>query len=221
MLQDVIAGFVAAPLWAQIAMVFFGFMVAVSLLEPVFRRRKYARRFADIVRVFGREPPPARGFPVKAPISADGRAFELRHDLQYGGKNSSYRGPRGHLLITATRLAGTKWGMHNVDITRMEGMLARLVRSQRLTGDPAFDERFAVMEDGVPVRDGWLDAPTRQEILRAADGALPGVIWIRDSELIFIIQDPWKGIDGPVIRALLQRQAALAAALDRTAALRS
>jgi hypothetical protein len=28
--------------------------------------------------------------------------------------------------------------------------------------------------------------------------------------------DPWTGVDGPVIRALLLRQAALASALERT-----
>ncbi|MBA2355581.1 MAG: hypothetical protein H0V80_13045 [Acidobacteria bacterium] len=114
--------------------------------------------------------------------------------------------------------------MHQVDITKLVGLLARLVsgRRRRLSGDADFDQRCLVIEDGVPVRDGWLDAATRKEIARFVDEApLPGTIWIHDGALVFIMRDPWTGIDGPVVRALLERQGGLASALERTAGVSS
>jgi hypothetical protein len=216
--QDAIAGFQAAPLWAQMAIALFAIMVIVAIVEPPLHRWRYRRRFDEIVRGLGQATPRDGGWPVTSTVSVDGRAFELRYDIRAGGRGSSYRGPRGHLLTTATRLAGTRWPLHQVDISRLEGLLARFVASKRLTGDGAFDERFYVVEDGAPVRKGWLDAARRQAITRFFDETrLRGLIWIRNGELQFIIQPPWKGIDGPAMRALLGRQAVLAAALERTA----
>jgi hypothetical protein len=75
--------------------------------------------------------------------------------------------------------------------------------------------RFIVTEDKTPVRDGWLDGGTRQAIARFFDDVpLPGLLWIRQGELQFIMQNPWKGIDGQGIRGLLERQTVLASALE-------
>ena len=69
----------------------------------------------------------------------------------------------------------------------------------------------------MPVRDGWLDGDTRQAIVRFFDAApLPGLVWIHEGELQFIMQEPWTGLDGQAIRGLLERQAVLASALERT-----
>lgn len=93
-----------------------------------------------------------------------------------------------------------------------------LASGKRPTGDADFDARFLVVEDGLPARDGWLDAATRKAIAQFLDEApLPGVIWIREGELAFTMQTPWTGVNAPAVRALLERQSALASALDRTA----
>jgi len=219
-MQDAIAGFQSAPPWAQVGMVLFAVMAVVMLVGPSVRKRKFRRHFDAIVRGLGQEPPAGSGVPVSCALTVDDRAFQIRYDIRLGGGGSTYRGPRGDLLVTTTPMAGTRWGMHMIDITPLQGVLSRLVRSRRATGDAAFDERFAVVEDGLPVREGWLDAATRQEVARFFDGAPPGLVWIRDGELQFLMQNPWTGLDGPVIRALLQRQAVLASALERTAGAR-
>jgi hypothetical protein len=216
--QDAIAGFQSAPLWAQIAMGFFACTFLVMLVEPWVSHRRYRRQFDDIVRGLGQQPPRGGSWPFTARTTLGERQFEITYDLRRSGRGSSYRGPRGRLLITTTRLANPKWSMHQIDISRVEGLLSRLASRRRATGDPSFDGRFMVVEDGLPVRDGWLDAEMRTAIARFFDEArLPGVIWIREGELQFLMQDPWTGIDAPAIRALLEHQAALATALARTA----
>lgn len=107
--------------------------------------------------------------------------------------------------------------MRQVDIVPVD-RLSHLASGKRATGDPDFDRRFIVTEDKTPVRDGWLDGGTRQAIARFFDDVpLSGLLWIRQGELQFIMQNPWKGIDGPVARGLLERQAVLASALERMA----
>jgi hypothetical protein len=218
LVQDAIAGFQAAPLWAQIGMVFFAFTVVVFMVEPSIRRRKVRRQFEAIARGLEQPQPAGRGWPAMFSITIDGRAFEVRNDERSSSRGSSYRGPTGFLLITVTRLASDRWAMHQVDMSVLDKRLAWLVSGKRLTGDAAFDARYLVVEDGLPVREAWLDAETRGAIARFFDAApIPGLIWIRERELQFIMQTPWTGVDGPVMRALLERQAALASALDRTA----
>lgn len=217
-MQDMIAGFAAAPLWAQIAMGLFALIVVVTMVEPGVRRRRFRRRLDDLARELGQAPPTGRGWPAAFPIDAHGRAFEIEGDLRGSSRGGSYRGPHGYLLSTVTELAGTRWPKHQVDINRAEGRLARLLRGTRATGDPAFDARFMVTEDGFPVRDGWLDATMRQAIMAFFDGVpVPGLIWIHEGELQYLMQSPWTGLDGPALLALLQRQAVLASALERTA----
>jgi hypothetical protein len=221
-MQDAIAGFQSAPLWAQIAMGFFAFTFLVLLVEPRVRNRRYRRQFDDIVRGLGQPPPRGGSWPFTAATTLGERAFEISYDFRQTGRGSSYRGPSGRLLITATRLANPTWSMHQIDIRRVEGLLSRLASRRRATGDASFDQRFIVIADGLPVRDGWLDAETRTAIARFFDEVpLPGLIWIREGDLQFLMQEPWTGIDAPAIRALLEHQAAFALALARTASPRA
>lgn len=220
-MQDVIAAFGSAPLWAQIAMGLFAAMGLVAVVEPSVRRRRFRRRFDAIARALGHQPATSRGLPVAFSVSVEGRAFDVRHDLRSTSRGGSYRGPTGYLLITAAQLAGNRWSMHQVDISKPGALRSWLASEKRVIGDADFDARFLVVEDGLPARDGWLDAPTRQEIARFLNEApLPGLIWIRGGELQFTMQGPSTSVDGPTIRALLQRQHALISALDRTAAAR-
>ncbi len=217
-MQDVITEFLVAPLWAQIGMVLFTVMVVVSVIGPSVRRRRLRKQFGSIARELGKGLPASRDWPVVFAVTAEEREFEIRHDLRSRSRGGAYRGPTGHLLIVATRLAGTRWSMSQVDIQTMGRVGSWLARKVPGTGDAAFDARFRVVQDGLPPRDGWVDATTRQAITRFVDEVpLPGVIWIREGELLFTMEDPWKGIDGPAIRALLRQLGALASALDRTA----
>jgi hypothetical protein len=220
-IQDTIAGFQAAPLWAQIGMVFFAVTAVVMFAEPTVRNRRARRQFDTLARGVGASPPEGRGWPVMFRTTTAGRAFEVRHDLRSRSKGGSYRGPTGHLLITAMQLTSDKWSMHQVDIRTLDKMSAWLLKNKHSTGDQEFDARFLVVEDGLPVRQAWLDDEVRGEVQRFFSAApIPGVIWIRERELQFIMESPWTRVDGPALRSLLEHQAALASVLDRSAARR-
>ena len=108
--------------------------------------------------------------------------------------------------------------MHQVDVRRLDAIFSRLVSGMRPTGDPEFDARFFVLEEGLPVRDGRLDEATHAQFARFFDQMpVEGAIWTREGELLFTIPEPWKGVDGPVMRSLLERQAALASVLGHRA----
>ncbi|HUR93859.1 MAG TPA: hypothetical protein VMY76_04720 [Gemmatimonadales bacterium] len=214
-MQEMVEGFMAAPRWAQAGMLFFALCFVVMIGEPMVKKRRFRRQFNAITRELGVEAPPGLAWPVNVSTTNGGRRFEVRHDYLTRSRGSSYRGPSGYLLMTATRLAGERWPMHQVDISKVEGRLARLLRGVRATGDPAFDSRLMVVEDGLPVRDGWLDAPTRAAISTFFERArLPGILSVREGELLFTIQDPWTGADGPAVRTLLEGQAELATAFE-------
>jgi hypothetical protein len=216
-MQDAIAGFQSAPVWAQIAMGLFAALVVAALVQPTLRRRKFRRGFDAIARGLEQPPPSSRRWPAAFRVRVHERDFDVRHDLRSSSRGGSYRGPTGYLLITATRLASDRWSLHQVDISKPGRLASWLAGGKRPTGDADFDARFLVVEDGLPARDGWLDAPTRKAIAQFLDEApRPGVIWIREGELQFTMQGDWSGLDGPAIRALLQRQGALASALDRS-----
>lgn len=218
-MQDAVAAFQVAPLWAQIGMVLFATMVVVALVEPSVRQRRFRRRFDAIAQGLGQQVRPSRELPTGFDVNVGDRTFAVTHDLRSTSRRGSYRGPAGYLLITATKLAGNRWSMHQVDVSKAGRIALRLKSGRHLTGDADFDARFLVMEEGLPVRNGWLNAPTHQAFARFLDEApAPGVLWIREGELQFIMPEPWPRADGPTVRALLERQSALALALDRTAA---
>jgi hypothetical protein len=220
-MDHLVESFTTAPLWAQIFLLFFALTAVVMMVEPSIRKRRFFRQFDAIALGLGRQPPRRHAWPVMVPVSIGERAFEVRHDYRASGKGTSYRGPTGYLLVTATRLRGERWPMHQIDI-RALGRLSWLTSGKRLTGDTDFDARFLVVEDGLPVRDGWLDANVRQEITRfLGEAPIEGVLSVREGELLFTMSNPWTGIDGPAVRAILERQVALASALERTAAARA
>ncbi|MEO7271334.1 MAG: hypothetical protein ABIX28_03575 [Vicinamibacterales bacterium] len=215
-IQEMIEGIRVMPGWAQVGLGFFVLCFVVMIVEPKIKTRRFRRQFDAIARGLGVEPPAGSGSPAMVSTTSSGRRFEVRHDFRTRGKGSSYRGPTGYLLMTATTLAGERWPLHQVDVSKVEGRLARLIRGVRATGDPVFDSRLMVVEDGRPVRDGWLDPPTRAAIGTFFDRArLPGILSVREGELLFTIQDPWTGADGPTMRALLEGQAELATAFER------
>ncbi len=220
-MQDAIAEFLRAPIWAQIAMVAAALFLITAVTGSFFAKRRFRGRFTAIAQALGAPVPNGSGWPVTFPITIEDRAFEVKHALMHTSKNSSYRGPRGHLLITATRLTGDRWPLHQVDISMMGKLVSRITGGMHSTRDPDFDARFLVREDGLKVRERWLDAAVRDRVTRVFDG-IPSdsLIAIHEGELRITLREPWTGIDGTAVRALIVRQAALAAALERTSSAR-
>jgi hypothetical protein len=216
LLQEAVAEFGRMPPWVQVALALFALGVVSSLCGPRFTHRRYRRRFDALARALRAQPPDGRGWPVSFAVEAAGRAFEVRHD--YRMRSGSYRGPTGYLLITETKLAGTRWEMHQVDLLRTDSVWSRFGSARQVTGGAGSTVRFGVVEDGVPVREGWLDEDTRDAITRFLEAAPPfGVVWIKEGRLSYLVSGGWKGVDGTVLRALLERQAELATALELTA----
>jgi len=216
-MRDAIAELLRAPLWAQITIAAFAVLFVVSVTGSFFRKRRFRGRFTAIAEALGAPSPTSRRWPVTFPVTIDGRAFEVRHALIYPSKHSSYRGPHGHLLITATRLDGDRWPLHQVDISTMGKLLSRMAGGVLSKGDPDFDARFLVRQDGMKVREGWLDTAVRRQVTHVYDG-IPSnsLIAMQEGELRVTLREPWTGIDGAAVRSLLERQTALAAALERT-----
>lgn len=217
-MQDLVAGFLAAPLWAQIGMAFFAVMLLVMLVEPRLKQRKYTAALAALAAAAGAPTTRRDQFTEWFTLEVEGRRFEVRREYRVRGRGtSSYRGPTGHLLVTSTPLAGSRWQTHQIDI--VPGRVLSFFGGSRFqTGDAAFDGRFVVRQDGVPVRDGWLDTPTRTAVTAFFDQpAATGPIWVQDQQLQHIADATWHTLDLAALTALRRRQAELATALERTA----
>jgi hypothetical protein len=214
--QEAVAEFWRMPLWVQVALSLFAITWVSMMFGPNFTHKRYRRQFDGFARELRAQPPTGRGWPVSFAVEAGGRAFEIRHD--YRLRSGSYRGPTGYLLITETVLAGTRWEMHQVDILRIDSLWSRLGNAKPVTGAAGSTVRFGVSEDGVPVREGWMDDATRDAVSRFFETAPPlGVVWIKEGRLSYLMSGTWKGVSGPVLQATLERQAELATALERTA----
>lgn len=216
-LEEFVAGWREMPGWAQAFVALFALTAVVMFVEPIVRRRRAAARLATLAQTARATVHREDAFTSWFTMTVDGRLFDVRRELRSTSRGSSYRGPSGHLLITSTPLAGPRWQMHQVDVS--QARLPRFLRARMpKTGDAAFDGRFVVTEDGLPVRDGWLDAATRTAITAFFD--LPtasGPIWVREQQLQHLADDTWLRLDLAALTTLLSRQAALAAALERTA----
>lgn len=212
-----VAGFLAAPLWAQVGMALFAVTCLVMFFEPRWTRRKYVAALAGLAGAAGASTTRRDEFTEWFTMDVDGRPFEVRRELRVRGRGSSYRGPTGHLLVTSTPLAGSRWEMHEVDIAHGRG--PSLFGRPLATGDAAFDGRFVVMQDGVPVREGWLDQKTREAITALFDHpAATGPVWVKEQRLQHLADASWRHrLDLATLTALLRQQAALATAFERTA----
>jgi len=218
-MQDLLAGLQAAPFWAQMAMAFFALMVLVMAIEPQVGHRRARRRFAALAAARGATITPGHdAFAASFSLAHAGRSFAVKRELRGGPRGSSYRGPRGHLLIVETPLAGSRWTSHGVDIAQ-RGSLAKVLTSPMKTGDTVFDDRFTVWQDGVPVREGWLDQPARSAVTAVFD--LPaiagdGTLWVQEGRLQFLSDRPGS-IDDAALASLVAAVATVAAQFERTA----
>lgn len=215
-MQDLMAGFLSAPLWARIGMVFFAVAFLAMLVEPRWTRRRYAAAFSALASAAGAPTTRRDEFTEWFTLDVEGRPFDVRRELRVRG--SGYRGPTGHLLVTSTPLSGSRWKTHQVDIT--PGRAPSYFGAPPLaTGDTVFDGRFVVMQDGVPVREKWLDPQTRAAVTAFFDQpAATGPVWVQEQRLQHLADATWrKSLDLATLTILLRQQAELAAALERTA----
>ena len=214
--QEFSAGLQAMPFWAQVGVGFFVFTFLVMLISPGVTRRRHAAKLAELAAAARATTTRRDGFTEWFTVEVEGRRFEVRRELRSTGRGSSYRGPSGHLLITSTPLSGSRWGVYQVEI--LQGRLPKFLGPPPLaTGDAAFDGRFMLKQDGVPVRDGWLDQATRAAVTAFVDTPWAnGRLWVQEQHLQHLMS-PWVGVDHESLVRLLRQQAALATALERTA----
>lgn len=207
------------PLWAQGGVAFFVLCLFVMLFEGKVVNRAAHKRFITLAN--GRRVSAGNDeFTESFSLEHAGRPITVRREWRTaGGTTSHYRGPRGHLVVIETALLHQNWKMHGVDIAQ-RGTVSRWGTRPFRSGDAAFDERFTAWQDGVPVREHWLDAPTRKAfngLFDAFNG--DGTVWVQDGTLQYIIDTP-KKLDAALLAAIVDKQAALAAALETTAKLR-
>jgi hypothetical protein len=218
--QEALAELARAPVWAQLMIALFVLMTLAGAIVPSMSTWRHRRRFEVIAADLGQSATRADNGRHSLALTVEGRSFDVMLSYRGSGAQSSaasYRGPRGDLLELATVLRGNGWSMHQADIARVR-KLADAISGTTPTpsGDAEFDESFRVLEDGLPFRQRWLDAPTRDAI-RALFDVLPphAIVWLREGHLVTIVPTPWTGVDGPAVRVILQRQAALGSSLER------
>lgn len=218
-MTDLIAALRDAPLWAQILLPVFVIAALASLVEKPWRRARARKAFAGLATALGAPVTTLDGVTETFPVDAAGRRFEIRrdwHSRQYSAGGMSYRGPIGHLLITSTPLAGSRWELHQVDIASLKTAARR--SGDPVSGDQAFDARFRVRQDGVPVRDQWLDPATCAAVTALFDTpGVTGPVWVQGQQLQVLRPEPWTDLDAAALTRILEAQAGLAAALERTA----
>lgn len=217
-MDDFVAAVQAMPGWVQFALLGFIGLFIVMVAETPLRNRGMAARFAVLARARQAAVTPGPdGYTASFETAVDGRTVTVQRERRATSRGSSYRGPRGFLTLLLTPLAGPRWSMHNIDIAE-RGTLARLGSTPLRTGDTVFDQRFTVWQDGVVVRDGWLDAPTRAALTALFDVpsmADAGTVWVTEGRLQ-VLHDTPKVLDPVRLDALLGRVSVLATALERT-----
>ncbi len=215
-MQEASDAFREMPGWVQAFLALFVLTFLWALISPWLTRRRVRDHFAKLARSLHTNARPGQNqFEASFPMRHNGREFTVRRELRLSPRGSSYRGPRGHVLVIETPLSGSRWKMHNVDVAPRRA-LARLGIRPVPTGDDEFDARLTVWQDGVPVRDNWLDEATRTALSRFF--ALPsvgraGTVWAQEGNLLY--ENP-KAIEKEGLTTIVAEQAALAAALEKT-----
>lgn len=213
-MDEFIAGVQGMPVWARIGLSLFALAFVVMMVEPRVTRRRVAAALARLATAAGAAVTRRDAFTEWFTITVEGRPFEVRREYRMRGR-SGYLGPTGHLLVTSTPLDGSRWELHQVDIATLKTAARRA--GDPVSGDAAFNARFGVRQDGVPVREGWLDAPTRAAVTALFDTpGVTGPVWVQGQRLQVLRPEPWADLDGPGLTRMLQAQAVLAAALERT-----
>ncbi len=217
---DIVTEVAAAPVWAQVAMVVFAILSVMVITAPARQRREFGGKFEQLAR--GAGVAIARGrtrWPESFALTIDGRTLEVVHDYRSRGGGGSVRGPSGHVLMLRTSLRSPRWEVHGIEI--QPGVPAWLRSGAVSSGDAAFDARFYVRQDGVPVREGWLDPMTTDAVATFYNVAhADGPTWVSAQQLVHVVPPPWEYVLTTSLRQQLRALAGLASALERTAGYR-
>ncbi len=220
-MQEAINEFFLMPWYALFGLTMFALIFLAMIIEPRVKHRAARKRFAALAEA--RHKRIVKGpdeFTDSFSIEEGGRTFTVRREFRSRAGTSAYRGPTGHLIVVATPLANERWTLHGVDIAQ-RGTIARWGTTPFKTGDATFDKRFIAWQDGIPVRDSWLDAPTRATFTALYD--LPsvageGTVWVQEGVLQFICDRP-KKLTAEGLTAIISRLGDMATALEKTARL--
>lgn len=174
------------------------------LVEP----RRAASTFAALARATGRAPVHEDEYLSRLDLQVEGRDVVFRSQFVGSGGDSPVRGERGHVWVTATRLRPRGWEMHDLQVRQRRPRAAR------------WESRFAIVESGVPVRDGWCTDAVREAIASFYDHPLAiGTTRVDRGELQHV--GYWSKVrgadDAATVREFAARFADLAGVLERTA----
>lgn len=186
----------------------FGFVIWTAIDAVIVSPRLATRKFAALAAALGRPVARESAFVSSVAWQVDDHPVTVR--TVFVGSEASVRGMRGYLLVLATPLRAPGWAMHDVEIRR-----------RRQAG--AWEEQFACVESGVPVRDGWLSDGIREATARLlAHPLAPGRLRTDRGELQYVAS--WSQVgdtgDAVSVRDLLTRFGAVAEAFDRAASRR-
>jgi len=194
---------------AQIRLITIGgilILVAFWTRGIVGGRRRQAH-LAALAQSFGGKVTREGKFLSRFPVEIDGRTFDVR--FQHIGRNSGGWTPDWY-VVTETALQGVS-DLHSAEI-RARGRRPGAVEPR----ESDFEKHFAVRDAGYPLRQGWLNERTRGAIYHFYALELPpDPLGIEEGRLIHRARLPVRRLDGALLRELLTRQGAVAAALER------
>lgn len=171
------------------------------------RDKRRQAHFAALAQSFGKEAVPEGEFLSRFPVDIDGRTLEVRLQHRSGGS----KGAGGWYVVTEVDLQGVS-DLHSADI-RPRWRRPKVVDPR----DPEFGKYFTVFDAGYPLREGWLNNDVRSAIAHFYALDLPlNLLSIEEGRLVHRSHLSVKRFNGDLLRQLLTRQGALAAAIERT-----
>ena len=165
-------------------------------------RRRRAKAFEAWASLYGTKVEWVNETSGRFAVTFEDREIEFM-DVRRGGGIGSESSAAQYLMV-ATRLHGTSWDLHSVDITR------------RWKTSEVFEESFKIHDLGLPMRDGWLSAAVRRAIGASfAPANRVRKISIDAGQLVFLLSDAPGGIAKQSVDSLVASVAELATQLER------
>jgi hypothetical protein len=183
-------------------------LVALSwFLKGVYISRR-RRRFVEMAERLGAPVERQGKFLSRFSVEAAGRTFEVR-DQHISGSTGAGWTPDWY-LVTETKLRGVS-ELHAVEIRpRAQG------KASAASGSSALDEIFEIRDSGYPLPEGWLGGEVGRALL--AFYAVPlylEPLRLEESRLLHCSRHLLGKLGADGLRSLLERQAAVAKALER------
>jgi hypothetical protein len=172
-------------------------------------RRRQAH-FATLAQSFGGKVTREGKFLSRFPAEIDGRTFDVRFQHIGGGGSGGGGWTPDWYVVTETALQGVS-DLHSAEI-RARGWRPGVAEPR----ESDFEKHFTVRDAGYPLRQGWLNDRVRGAIYHFYALELPpDPLGIEEGSLIHRAHLPVRRLDGALLRELLTRQGAVAAALER------